>query len=359
MTKDDAWFKGRGALLRGQQVNIDPAEMPNVAAVAGVYDGGNGGSPEIKVLAKQLGQQEVDYQAYLHAFKLQPKPLGSPDYPGAKPNGFEADIVIPLSCISGIFETDALLPSFLMAGARIELQLKTLQQAMVALSGSAPANAVSALFEITQPKLVLETVTLTDATLRAISMTSASSGLEMPFVQVHQTQTQMTAESTSIQINRGLSRANMVVSRVFDRWKAAAEPYRDSVCARQNFPAIVTGFQVKLGAEFMPSRRLEGALRLWQQAQVAFGSFKADYCHSVDFVSYLQRLGYLAQTLEKSSTLAQSGSPISASRDLNIVIENSDVTPAGGDPNSEVRVDVWVPHVALATVFLDSVLIRN
>jgi len=81
-------------------------------------------------------------------------------------------------------------------------------------------------------------------------------------------------------------------------------------------------------------------------------------------------------TLEKSSTLAQSGSPISASRDLNVVFGPTKVTnfteqqvptatTAAGPPDIAVvkwgqfYVEVFVPYVCLVTVFLDSVLTRS
>lgn len=358
MTKDDMWYKGKGALLRGRQV-LNGFDQTNLDVTKRfIWDGGNGG-----VGTRIPG----DVKNFVHAFKVLTKEDNT-TLPQGRSIGFAVDVVIPLSCISGIFETDALLPSYLMAGARIELRLKSLAEALVAGDGlKANDKALGAVFDIESPKLVLETVTLTDATLRAISMTSATSGLELPFVQVHQTEAQMTADNTNVQINRGLSRANMIVARPHYGYTPAITPLVDSVQALVDLPDKVTGFQVKLGAEFMPSRRVDKAIRLWQQLQVAFGAFKSDYGHSIDYYSYLYGLGFLGQTLEKSSTLAQSGSPISASRDLNMVIETTNVPPANDaaipsevDPNiTDQRVDVWVPHVALATVFLDSVLIRN
>ena len=82
-------------------------------------------------------------------------------------------------------------------------------------------------------------------------------------------------------------------------------------------------------------------------------------------------------TLEKSSTLAQSGSPISASRDLNIVIGPTDsnafrssatnslevIKSVGSGPEkvswNGLYLDVFVPYVTLCTVFLDSILVRS
>ena len=95
---------------------------------------------------------------------------------------------------------------------------------------------------------------------------------------------------------------------------------------------------------------------------------------------YTAGLGVFCMTLEKSSTLAQSGSPISASRDLRIDIGPVNIStyltgsvkllgqvPAASTPYSALTDVKWngmylvvfVPYVCLCTVFLDSILVRS
>jgi hypothetical protein len=329
------------------------------------------------------------------------------------------DVVLPLSVISGIWDTDMLAPSFLMAGARLDMTLSSLAQAFVFRNaiprlrnalGNFPATDPRKLdisswkMTIDNPKMVLETVTFTDAVLRSISMTSASSGLELPFVAMHYSQVPMPGSTVSLQVNRGLSRANMVIVRAYPGITQTNDnscAQIDSVRAYPIQPALGSnagGFQVKLGSEFMPNKPIDNFVQLYHAVQNAFGNWKSDKRNTVtmrDFAGtgefagpngafqglfpFAGSLGIFAMTLEKSSTLAQSGSPISASRDLNVVIGPCDTSKwndggAGGNGleiigNTTTGVesvnwkglylDVYVPYVTLCTVFLDSILIRS
>ena len=258
---------------------------------------------------------------------------------------------------------------------------------------------------INNPKMVLETVTFTDAVLRSISMTSASSGLELPFVAMHYSQVPWTQDSVSVQVNRGLSRANMVICRPYPALAVANDSYcaqLDSVKSYAVAPARGSnagGFQVKLGSEFMPNKPIDNWIQLYHATQNAFGNWKSDRRNTVtlrDFAGqgiyagpngvfsgefpYTAGLGVFCMTLEKSSTLAQSGSPISASRDLRIDIGPVNISnyltgsvkllgqvPAASTPYSALTdvkwngmyLDVFVPYVCLCTVFLDSILVRS
>ena len=315
------------------------------------------------------------------------------------------DVMLPLSCISGVWDTDQLAPSFLMAGARLDMTISPLQQAFVIKTAAPflPQLDVSGWqMTISNPKMVLETVTFTDAVLRSISMTSASSGLELPFVAMHYSQVPLASDSVSIQVNRGLSRANMVIvraypgaSQTFDNTAAQLDSNRAYPIA----PALADnagGFQVKLGSEFMPNKPIDNFLQLYHATQNAFGNWKSDKRNTVtmnDFAGtgmfagpsglnlaafpFGGTLGIYAMTLEKSSTLAQSGSPISASRDLNIVIGpmnsaklrtpgatdltviNDSIAGTKATSWNGLYLDVFVPYVCLCTVFLDSILVRS
>jgi hypothetical protein len=131
----------------------------------------------------------------------------------------------------------------------------------------------------------------------------------------------------------------------------------------------------------MPALPVTDPLRNYQTAQTAFGNWKADRRNTVTFRDYAGNgqfgpsqvgvvignmfcpyatLGIYAQTLEKSGTLAQSGSPISAARDLNAVFGSNSLL-VYNDPTmwNNLSADVFVPYVSLCTVFLDSVLIRS
>jgi hypothetical protein len=288
-----------------------------------------------------------------------------------------------------------------MAGARLDLTVATFAQAFQTLAASSTAAdsptitaADNVKMTIIRPKLVLETITFTDAVLRSISMTSASSGLEIPFVAMHYSQAPLANASASIQINRGLSRANMVIIRPYP--VVATQPTALIYDCNKVYywptsaPAVDQtwngggGFQAKLGAEFMPNRPVDNPLQMYHTTQNAFGNWKSDRRNTVTLEDFMGRgqtagravydstfkdfpaqscLGCMAQSLEKSSTLAQSGSPISAARDLNVVwgpVSESVLSKyKDAQTWNGMIVDIFVPYVCLATVYLDSVLTRS
>jgi hypothetical protein len=270
-------------------------------------------------------------------------------------------------------------------------------QARVALDAvaAAPVNALSAgdvTLTIRNPKLVLETVTFTDAVLRSLSMTSASSGLEIPFTAVHYSQAPMRDTSMSVQINRGLSRANMAIVRPYP--VIVSGPGGLSYDSNKTYyipsanPAGGGGFQTKLGAEFMPNKPIDNPLQMYHNTQMTFNNWKSDRRNTVTIADYAGRgitagaarfnaapestaypnaawpvqscLGIYAQTLEKSALLVQSGSPISAARDLNLTWGPTDaILQYLGAQWGGLMVDIFIPYTTLATVFLDSILTRS
>jgi hypothetical protein len=384
---DFDWFLTHGSLMRGTQVATD---TPDSRA----FRGNDGGGP---AYPPQAPDAVVDTAA-----TAQPYPGSMFDgtdeaFADRRPFGatltatvalpvtstIAIDVEIPLSEISGIWAGNDLSPSFLMAGARIELTLQNKEQAFIVRNGLAVAPAVTNWnYTITNVKAKLETVTFTDAILRSISMTSANTGLEIPFVAVHYAQANTNTSSQSIQVNRAVSRANAVVVRPYPQTSIAntiRTSQLDSVAA-YFLPLGDTGFQVKLGAEFMPATPIKDPIALYQAAQIAWGNWKAREKNTVRMVDYVGQgplgfvsgaaapaqtlcpratLSLLAMTLEKSGTLAQSGSPISAARDLNVVFGGESYTAYNDPIWGGMMCDVFVPHIALVTVFLDSILARS
>jgi len=305
--------------------------------------------------------------------------------PFAKPDAIGTIVVrvsIPLSCISGVWDTDQLSPSFLMAGSRLELTLQSHQQVFQVrggVGGLAPVRGNYS-YLLRNPKIVLETITFTDAVLRSISMTSANVGLEIPFIAMHQTTAPILNDDMSVQVNRALSRANLIIARVYPN---TAQDDSDRCCQLDSVASYFVaptaqGWQVKLGAEFMPSAPINDPLALYHATQTAFGNWKADRRNTVRMIDFVgsgsmapaagvgisgfcpyATLGCMGMTLEKSSTLAQSGSPISAARDLSIVFGGSELGFFTDPLWNRLSVDIFVPYVTLATVYLDSVLTRS
>jgi hypothetical protein len=428
-TKDQQWWDTYGSLMRGFQTSFGTAILPapgvgptNDFTFYG-NDGSGGGftdqntSEDTKKPVQRT--RALNAASYNDVNRLPTistaNNTDSHNMPVGRPFGYESniltsaasagtiyiDVALPLSSISGVWDTDTLSPSFLMAGARLDLTVASFAQAFqtVSTDGTAPkitAGVDDVTMTLTRPKLVLETITFTDAVLRSISMTSASSGLEIPFVAMHYSQAPLAQASASIQINRGLSRANMVIIRPYPVVTTQPDALEYDCNKVYYWPTSTPsdsqewngggGFQAKLGAEFMPNRPVDNPLQMYHTVQNAFGNWKSDRRNTVTLEDYMGRgetagqavydpafsdfpvqscLGCMAQSLEKSSTLAQSGSPISAARDLNVVwgpVKQALFSAAKYGVDSSWKgmiVDIFVPYVCLATVYLDSVLTRS
>ncbi len=431
-TKDKEWWDTYGSLMRGFQTSLGTIStaQPSPAPPLITYDysfygnDGSGGGyvEENKQRSSQFKPDQTARDGLYDDIARLPSiqaagqvtaqtnnmPIGRPfgylsrdESPAASAGFIYIDVALPLSSISGVWDTDTLSPSFLMAGARLDLTVSTFAQAFQTLIASSNSNDKpfvtaddNVKMTLIRPKLVLETITFTDAVLRSISMTSASSGLEIPFVAMHYSQAPLAQSSASIQINRGLSRANMVIIRPYP--VVATQPTALTYDCNKVYywptssPSVDQtwngggGFQAKLGAEFMPNRPVDNPLQMYHTTQNAFGNWKSDRRNTVTLEDFMGRgqtagravydqnyvdfpvqscLGCMAQSLEKSSTLAQSGSPISAARDLNVVWGpvSESVLSKYKDPTTwnGMIVDIFVPYVCLATVYLDSVLTRS
>lgn len=361
-TKSKEWYDTVGAMMRGYQTNLGHA--PD----AGGHDGSGGALVYSFPQETAIGYNDqanlwgLAAPAVLNNQFLPRRPF-FPEDDGAQ-GILEVQVVLPLSCISGIWDNDQLSPPYLMAGLNLQMTVAQKYRAFMMRTTADPINIADDWnLEIIAPKLCLETITFTDAVLRALSMTSVTSGLEMPFTAVHYLANNAQNSNNTIQINRGLSRANAVfirnyLSNVYAN--NAAAMILDSQAADFVETGPNNGFQVKLGSEFMPTRPLDTLMTLYQACQVAFGNMRADIQNTVTPQDYgghrathvFAVLGLFGGTLEKSSTLAQSGSPISASRDLQVNWGSN--APAGNR-----LVDAFVPYVVLATFFADSVLIRT
>lgn len=262
----------------------------------------------------------------------------------------ETTYLIPLSELSGIFDTDTILPGFMVAGSRLNIKLKSnINNALViGTTGLTPGS-----WEIRDAEINLCCLTPTDAVVRALSMQSASTGLEIPFERTFMTSVSQVEKkaNVSVQVTRALSRANAIIVAPVDG-SANGVVTKDYNSPLKGSDTKITSFQVKLGAETMPAQPARGLLAFYHQTLEAFGAFRTQLGSGVTTADFDAKAFCLTQTLEKSSTLSQSGSSIAANRDLNM-----EITLEATSPALEHR--VFVPHVALATVFLDSVIVRS
>lgn len=302
-------------------------------------------------------------------------------------------MVLPLNELGDVFNQEALMPSFLAAGAQLELELDTPYRVftlldwktggdapVVKLQADAATNIIITGYTVKNPRLVLSTIVLTDSIQRALSNVSASSGLEYPFESVFFQGASGQHQRTSIQITRAISRANKlwafvtntartdntIAATAYDTFTGSLEPGTEY-------------YQVQLGAEFIPTSPVGGVgtaglMPRFMHALEAFGHLhnpragcavdpaQMKVLYNVagssagvgDVTAHNGRgsLEIIAIPLERSTTLSQSGSAISSQRtcNLNISFKLDDATR---------RIYCYVHYVKLVTSFLDSCIVRS
>jgi len=297
--------------------------------------------------------------------------------------------VVPLGELAGIFDQDLLAPSFLTAGLRIELQFHTKEH----FFKKTTAWAVNEKVTIKNPAINLECFTLTDSITRKLSQISASSGLEWYWDAVHHMNSVQATNSVTVQITRALSRANAVIVKTRNDFNMnnrsvdslASQPWiydvpdnaanAVGVAIEKENDGTLSQFQVQLGAQFIPSQPIAKREAFLHSALKTFSQFRrSDEVGGVDMMDFaglktLQSLvgqageyepGLAIATvpLESSSTLQQSGSAISAQRTAVVNLEWSNAVKNAGVAGNR-RIDVFVPYSKLATLFLDSVVVRS
>ena len=258
----------------------------------------------------------------------------------------------------------------------------------------------SAQLEIKTPEMYLECYHLTDSIARKLQQISSSSGLEWNFTEIFHTQVTTAEANPGIQLTRAMSRANSVIAKVRAanflensvRDSFASLPwlneatgtidYNPGSNAGLDFQDGALGMQLQLGSQFIPSRPLEAQVEEHMHSNlVTFAQFHRAQNSVVPrrgFAGYRLTADVAADTgltatpgtifsgmsavsslpLESSGTLAQSGAAISAQRTCVVNMNFTTAANAASRYGSR-RIDLYVPHEKLATLFLDSVVVRS
>lgn len=322
---------------------------------------------------------------------------------------FVYDVAIPLCHLCSFFDVDLLAPSFLSAGMQIYIDFYPPSHFFVCgtdVTGVPKTTTIAGDFvgdvTLTKAEMHLETFTLTDSIVRKLSQISASSGLEWYFDSVHQASIVTGSDSLSMQITRALSRANNVIVKTRnDKWlgnslldsyasQAWVLPDTENNLNDPSLPGVdprslldkdldgtMEEFQVQLGAQYIPSRSITGRKEMMHSAYKTFSQFRrSDVLGGPDTAQYggirvtAQQAGVVGEylpgvaisavPLESSSTLQQSGAAISAQRTA--VVNMKWKYPSSSDAGSKFglrRIDAFVVYSKLATLFLDTVVVRS
>lgn len=254
---------------------------------------------------------------------------------------------IPLSRMSGIFNTNKLIPAGLIGGMRVEITLETANKALV-WSSLATANTPPT-YTITNPRLVFDTYQLSDSVLKRLNAISANSGLEVVYYAVDNTPGSLSSEtSVNVDSKRAVSRAMTTFLKV----RATSDTTAENDSMKSDSTAF-TSFQMTLAGLNFPNHTVTNQQEMFQIAQYTWDKLKnCDNPNDVSLSSY-QNDGdnIVSATLERSNVLALSGLPISSARILQCTaVLASSVTGL---------TDLYMTYVKVAKVYLNKIIVRE
>jgi len=269
-------------------------------------------------------------------------------------------VCIPLSYFLGIFDRETLIPSMLVSGALLRLQLESPGVALTAL-GTAASGDLS--YSITNARVVLDSMSLAPVVQKNLmEQSQASGGLDFTYeTAYYQSGNPGTSANFNLQINKAVSRCQ----RLYWSSHAQATP---ATTAKESFGACLANVKqldYRLGDLYFPQRviTVSGTLaktgaELYQNSLQSVGRMRTTSdppsITKRDFLTSGVALDATAgnndnrgrcvhvQSFEQSSALEYSGLAINNSRTLEARIN------FGAAAATAQVVDAWITYVKLA-----------
>lgn len=259
---------------------------------------------------------------------------------------------VPLSMLSEFFNSDKLLPPYVLAGMRIELELENPSistQSFNNTTGNDSKLQAATTHTLSDLNMQLDSHTLTDSVAKALSRMSANEGLDLHFPSYFHDRHALASASSTINVTKALSRVEDIC--LIPRLKANFDGKFADVSPKDSFAAVpyatTTKWQISIGSMFFPSHPVRSAHDSYRLALQG----RRHMCR-VPFLEYsTEGLGIMRGALERSQILNGSGIAVSATRGANINVELED--------NTVTAVDLFVRHTMLVSVFLDNVVVRT
>jgi len=264
---------------------------------------------------------------------------------GVMGNGLEyaalltgVDVSIPMSVLSEMFNMEKLLPSYLLAGLRIELLLENADIAF-----DLDAGTIS--YTVDQPRMYLDSHTLTDSVQKALARMSAVEGLDVSFASYYdEVHDLATGTRNTLSISKALSRVQDI--RAVHRLTAniITGPALKASLTPLNWD--VTKWQASIGSMYFPSHEVDKNTVSYNLAVQGL-----DQNNHVTYTNWKAGESMLRVQLERSQILTGSGIAISANRGATLLQEFA---------SSAARtINLYVRHTRLVSVFIDNVAVRT
>lgn len=274
-------------------------------------------------------------------------------------------VVIPLHWFLGVFGQETLIPSTLVSGSLIRLQLARATDAIVQLGGD-PNDVTS--YSITNPRVVLDSLSLSPVVQKNLMEQSQSGGgLDYCYESVYyQSGNPGTQTNFNLQINKAVSRCQKLY------WSSRAQN-TPSNASKDNLGTVrlnVSQLDYRLGDSFFPQRVItvtddnpqKNGAELYENTLQSIHRMKTsvdppsvsknEFCNGGTALTGANDgadnnnngSAVHCQSFEMSSALEYSGLAINNSRTLEARINFVGPIPAG----AEQVVDAWICYLKLA-----------
>ncbi len=256
------------------------------------------------------------------------------------------DYTIPMRELSALFDTDKLLPSFLMAGCRIELALEKPEKAFF-VTGNPVTD-----YTVKRPIMRLETLKLSDSVFNQLTQNAANGGLVIPINTWDLTPATTPDGTVNVEVRRNVSQVlGVLVKTRIPGVDATAESKQDSMQSEATHD--VEYYRFRLGSQFIPNTNVVSKVEHFTLANIAFNKFKrTDAENSVSLTDFRTAgRGIIASDLERSA-IDLSGVSISNSKVLAYEAKYGTAAPSR-------TVNVWIQFTRALTVYLTNTLVED
>lgn len=257
------------------------------------------------------------------------------------------DVILPLSWFSGVFSQRALIPSSLIAGAKIKLQWEKLAQAVI--------DSGTPVLTISNMSLVLDSFELMDSARKALLQQQANvktQGLQFSYSSWVNSNKSFDTSGFDLDVNLSAAKTMIVLAKT--RLTADFVQANDSMSAEE-YPYEGGDWRLRLGSETQPQHQVKTSAEAYVLTQNAFQNIHCDdvnvrkNAHVLKSFSAYKSKSVIAVNMEKSQILSMSGRPCNNSRLINLNGTFKD--------GASRQMDVWVQILKVANVMVDNVVV--
>jgi hypothetical protein len=253
-------------------------------------------------------------------------------------------IVIPVSWLSGLFRPHVKgqkIPSHLLSGARVEIQLESVGRAL------ACPGVASTTFTVEKPSLVFMEHVVNDNTLKVLTEESANNGLEYVYDRVF-TSVETSANAIfNTQIKKAVSQATSVVTTLHD---PALQNDVKNISFNSTVGTDFRKFQYRLGSNYFPHQTCDTKEEAYRITESAYDCNRDKSCVSANTLSdYLTKFFGVGVPLKSEHGISSSGLAVNNSATIALEYE--------GTPVNKIYY-TFLTYTALARVFLSQTSVK-